>query len=147
MSDSRKSRKAAIPDPASDGPRVLARWMPDRRSFWQRTFYMAVIFGFVAVWTLYLLDNPYLWTAPLAAFIAVFGRAAYLKSEILAQGWVMTETTLNGPQGRIVPLASVAEVKSFLGDVVIVTRAGEKHLIKYPADPEPVVRRIKAALP
>ncbi|MGA0542066.1 hypothetical protein [Neotabrizicola sp. VNH66] len=130
---------------SSDAASVLADWRADPGIYWKNHLILAAVFAVLAAAVLWAIGNPHVWTGPLAAILAVFVRAAYLRSEALAARWTLTRAQLSGPQGRLVPLSSVAEVKIVLGDVLVVTRAGDKHLIKYLADPEAARAAIERA--
>lgn len=127
------------------GERVLAEWRADPGIYRRNTTVLAAILGAGAGLVLWAAGNPYPWTGPLAAILAVGLRALYLRSEALAESWRLTETRLLGPGGRIVPLSSLAGVKPFLGDLVLISRTGDKHLMKYLSDPAAVRARIDAA--
>ncbi len=77
--------------------------------------------------------------------IAIALRAFYLRSEIFAEEWRLTERRLLGPAGRIAPLSSIRLARPFFGAVQIVMQGGDKHLIKYQADPAAVVAQIMEA--
>jgi hypothetical protein len=76
---------------------------------------------------------------------AIGARAAYLAPEALADVWRLTDRRLIGPAGRIVPLPQVALARPFLGAVQVVTRTGDKHLMKYLANPAATAARILSA--
>ena len=69
-------------------------------------------------------------------------RAAYLASEALAETWRLTDRRLLGPGGRAIPLAQVQSARAFLGSVQVTTTSGDRHLIKYQADPAATANRI-----
>lgn len=140
-------RDSIHPTPAAleGDEKVVARFAADPATYWRSHAVMAVAGAVGAGVVLVLLGNPYPWTGPLAAILAVGLRALYLRSEALAESWRLTETRLLGPGGRIVPLSSLAGVKPFLGDLVLISRTGDKHLMKYLSDPAAVRARIDAA--
>ena len=127
------------------GEAVLADWRADAGIYRKNNTILAAVFAVGAGLVLWAMGNPWPWTGPLAAILAVGVRAAYLRSEVMAQGWRLTATRLLGPGGRIVPLSALAEVRPFFGDVLLITRAGDKHLMKYLADPAAVQARIQQA--
>ena len=90
-----------------------------------------------------MIGNADVWVGPVAAILAIGARAYYLRSEALGDRWRLTDRRLLGPGGRIVPLGQIEEVKTFLTDVVLVTRNGHKHLMKYFADPALVIAAIE----
>lgn len=135
----------AEPSPkAQEAP--LATFRPDAGRYWTAHAVMALVGGVGAGLILMALGNPDPWVGPVAAVLAIGIRALYLRSEVMAEVWVLTDQRLTGPGGRIIALSSLAQAKPFLGAVVLVTQAGEKHQIKYQADPAAVQARILAAL-
>ena len=132
------------PEPDAGEP-VLAEWRGDPAVYRKNNTILAAVFAVLAGAALVAIGNPYPWTGPLAAVLAVGLRAVYLRSEALGEGWRLTPARLLGPGGRIVPLSSLAEVRPFFGDVLLITRTGDKHLMKYLADGAAVRARIDAA--
>ncbi|WP_120632343.1 hypothetical protein [Ruegeria sp. EL01] len=88
-----------------------------------------------AMIVLWLIGNPYAWTGAPAGLAAIGFRAWYLASEELLAKWEMTETTLAGPGPRSVALDQIEAVNVMGSFVQVVTKGGDKHLIKYQADP------------
>jgi hypothetical protein len=56
-------------------------------------------------------------------------------SEQLGMVWKLTDTKLIGPDERVIPLANVADARTMLSALQVVTQTGDKYLIKYQADP------------
>jgi hypothetical protein len=63
----------------------------------------------------------------------------------MAEVWRLTDRRLLGPAGRVVPLPRLQTARPFLGAVQVTTTTGDKHLIKYQADPAAVAARLTAA--
>ena len=114
--------------------KIIATFAPDAGAYWKSHAVMAVVSGLAAGVVLVVLGNPSPWVGPLAAVLAVAVRALYLKSEALAEDWRMTNRRLLGPGGRIVPLSQIAQARSLLGAAQVITKGGDKHLIKYQSD-------------
>ncbi len=95
---------------------------------------------------LWLIGNPYVWTGAPAGLAAIGIRAWYLASEELVANWEMSGTTLTGPGPRNVPLNQIEAVKTMGSFVQIVTKGGDKHLIKYQADPAATKAAIERAI-
>jgi hypothetical protein len=131
--------------PLAEGEAVLAEFRADAGAYWRAHARLALFGAVLAGVVLVVIGNPTPWVGPVAAVPAIFLRAWYLKSEALAHRWRLTPTRLLGPGLRVVPRSSVASVRVLLGDVLVVTKAGEKHLIKYPADPASVVATLERA--
>jgi hypothetical protein len=124
---------------------VLAEWRADPGIYWKNHLILMAVFGVAAGLVLLWTGNPYPWAGPMAAILAVGIRAAYLRSEALSDRWRLTPRRLIGPGGRIIPLSAIREVRPLFGDVLIITLAGDKHLMKYMADAPGVISRIRAA--
>lgn len=133
------------PLPLAEGERLVATFRPDRGAFIRNNLIVAVILSLVAGSVLLLLGNPHAWTGPVAAGIAVAARASFLASEALAADWRLTDRRLLGPGGRAVRLADLAAVRPFFGDVLVITRGGDKHLLKYMANGPATAAAIRKA--
>ena len=124
---------------------LIATFRADLPTYWKSHAIMALIAGVVAGVALVYGGNPAPWVGPVAAVLAIGLRAAYLKSEVLAEEWRLTNRRLLGPGGRIAPLSSLKLARPFLGAVQLVMAGGDKHLIKYQADAAATVAAIMAA--
>ncbi|KUJ76385.1 hypothetical protein AVO45_11330 [Ruegeria marisrubri] len=120
---------------------------PDKGAYIRTNTWLAAGAMAGAMAVLWLIGNPYAWTGAPAGLAAVVVRAWYLASEELEAKWEMTATTLTGPGPRIVPLNQIEAVNTMGSFVQIVTKAGDKHLIKYQADPAATKTAIERALP
>lgn len=99
-----------------------------------------------AMAVLWLIGNPYVWTGAPAGLAAIGIRAWYLASEELNTSWEMTETLLTGPGPRKVALNQIEAVNVMGSFVQLVTKSGDKHLIKYQADPAATKAAIERAM-
>jgi hypothetical protein len=121
-----------------------------RTNAWLAAFAMAG--GMVILWAM---GNPHLWTGALGGLAAVALRAWYVSDEELALDWRLTPTHLEGPTRSFegaaaapawrMALADIAQVRTIGSFVQVVSVAGDKHLLKYLADPSGAVARIDAA--
>ena len=127
--------------------KIIADWRADPAIYWKNHMILAAVFAVAAYVVLWAIGNPFAWTGPVAAVLAVFARAAFLRSEYLNGVWQLSETQLKGPLGRLVPLSAIAEVKPLFGDVLVVTHSGDKHLMKYLTDPAAVIAQIQRTKP
>lgn len=128
--------------PLQDGETVRTEFRADRTAYWRSHLIMAVVLGAAAGLFLVWQGNPYPVAGPLGAVLAIGARAAYLASEALAEVWRLTDRRLLGPGGRSIPLAQIRSARAFLGAVQITTTAGDRHLVKYQADPAATAARI-----
>ncbi len=129
-----------------EGEKVQARFRADRGTYWRDNAMMGAVGiagAFVILALLGRIDQ-----AGIAAIGVVLGiglRAAYLASETLGNEWVLTDRRLLGPQGRIVLLLELETVRSLMSDVQIITKAGDKHLIKHQSDKAATIAAIEKA--
>lgn len=130
--------------PDADEP-VLAEFRADRASYWKGHVIMAVVLGTLAGLVLVWQGNPWPVMGPIGAALALAGRGVFLASEALSDVWRLTDRRLLGPSARVIPLSQIARARPFLGAVQVITRSGDKHLLKYMADAPAVAARIRAA--
>ena len=121
--------------PLLEGETVQAEFRADRLAYWRGHLILAVVLGGVAGLFLLWQGNPYPVAGPFGAAIAIGARAAFLASEALNEVWRLTDRRLLGPGGRAIPLPQVQSAKPLLGAVQVTTTTGDRHLIKYQADP------------
>lgn len=132
--------------PLDEGEVVQAEFLADRRRYW---YDHAVLGGIGAVLVTVVLiwmgKTDQIGIAIAAIALGMMARAAYFRSEAFARRWRLTQKRLIGPQGRAVMLLEIKAVRRLMGDVQIVTKMGDKHLIKHLSDAEAVVNAIEAA--
>ena len=132
--------------PLEPGEKVSQVFLPDLRRYWMDHMVLgglgAVLVSAVLVWLGKLDQIP---VAILAILIGMAARAAWFRSEAFARRWQLTDRRLIGPQGKQAMLLEIEMVRSLIGDVQIVTKAGDKHLIRHLAEAAPVVAAIEAA--
>ncbi|MFW2540994.1 hypothetical protein ACN2XU_00025 [Primorskyibacter sp. 2E107] len=126
-------------------PHTATEFLPDRRTYIQSHATLAALAMGGGMAILWLAGNPHVWTGAIGGLAAVALRGWYLIDEALAEVWTMDETTLHGPNGRIVPLAQIAKLRTLGSAVQIITRSGDKHLIKFQSAPKAVTARIESA--
>ena len=119
---------------------------PDKRAYVQTNLTLAAIAMAGAMLVLWLIGNPYVWTGAPAGLAAIGLRAWYLASEELNNTWELSDTTLTGPGPRVVALNQIEAVNTMGSFVQIVTKTGDKYLIKYQADPAATKAEIERAL-
>ncbi len=131
--------------PLDPNETLIATLKADSATYWRSHGIMALVAGVIAGVALVYGGNPAPWVGPVAAVLAIGLRAAYLKSEAMAEEWRLTNRRLLGPGGRIAPLSSLKLARPFLGAVQLVMAGGDKHLIKYQADAAATVAMIERA--
>lgn len=115
---------------------------PDPAAYLRAHAKMVIGGSIAAGLLLILIGNPHPWVGPVGALLAIGLRAAYLRSEVMAEVWTLTPTHLTGPGGRSIPRAQILQARPFLGAVQIVTTTGDKHLLRYLPDPAAAARAI-----
>ncbi|PZX24387.1 hypothetical protein H9N28_02025 [Rhodobacter capsulatus] len=132
--------------PLEPGEKVSQVFLPDLRRYWMDHLVLgglgAVLVSAVLVW---LGKTEQIPVAILAILIGMAARAAWFRSEAFARRWQLTDRRLIGPQGKQAMLLEIERVRSLIGDVQIVTKSGDKHLIRHLAEAAPVVAAIEAA--
>jgi len=125
---------------------LLEEYSPDKTRYWRDHGIIAVVLMALAGSVLWLIGSAYPAIGSLGAILAVAVRASYLASETLSMRWVLTNRRLILPGGvRSVPLLDIETVRTLLGDVQVISKSGDKHLLKHMADSEGVVSRLLAA--
>lgn len=119
---------------------------PDKGAYIRTNTWLAAVAMAGAMIVLWLIGNPYPWTGAPAGLAAIGLRAWYLASEELVATWQMTDTALTGPGPRKVALAQIETVNTMGSFVQIVTKSGDKHLIKYQANPAATKAAIERAM-
>ncbi len=127
------------------GEKLLREIASDRGRYWRDHAVLALLgmagLGVVLV----LIGSPYPAIGALGAPLAIGVRAAYLASEQLGNRWWLTDRRILLPGGRSVGLVELATVRRLMGDVQLITRAGDKYLLRHIARPAALVAEIDAA--
>jgi hypothetical protein len=132
--------------PLEPGEEVRATFLPDPARYTRDHVMLAALFiVLVGIAFIFLGKTNEIWVGALGVILAIGFRYVFFRSEVFARRWQLTDRRLIGPQGRQVRLTDVKEVRRLMGDVQIVTKGGDKHLIRYQADPQAVIARISGA--
>ncbi|MEM9552406.1 MAG: hypothetical protein AAGA05_14600 [Pseudomonadota bacterium] len=123
---------------------AVAEFRPDQNAYMRSHVWMAIAAMVAGVVVLRLIDNPHVWTGAPAGLLAIAVRGWYLASEELAVCWEIKDGVLAGAGNRV-PLAQIAQVRRIGSYVQVITDQGNKHLIKYQADPAATVAAIEKA--
>lgn len=135
---------APLPDLES-GERLLTSLHPDRARYWRDHGLMAVAGMVVAGAVLWAIGSPHVAIGSLGAVLALGVRGAYLASETLATVWHLTDRRLILPGNRTVWLREVDTARRLLGDLQIITGAGDKYLLRHMSDAPAAAAAILAA--
>lgn len=138
---------APVRDPPGlePGETLLATWRPDPGRYWRDHGVLAAVGAAGAGAVLWALSVPQPGFGVLGAALAVGVRAAWLRGETLALAWHLTDRRLLLPGGRAVALLEIETQRRLLGDVQLITRSGDKHLLKHIADADAVLARLGEA--
>lgn len=127
------------------GEKFLREIGSDRQTYWRDHGVMAVLGMGIVGMVLSIIGSDHVAIGSFGAVIALAVRGAYLYSEQMKFRWVLTNMRLIGPGGRAVMLLELEHVRKLFGDVQIVTRTGDKHLMKHVKDAPALVAEIEAA--
>lgn len=125
--------------------KVLQNFTADRATYIRSSAWLAagaMSFGMIALWAM---GNPYVWTGAVGGLAAIGVRTAYLMSEELAARWDLTNQRVLGPGTKSIRLNEIKELNTLGAVVQIVTHSGDKHLIKFQADPAATIAAIQSA--
>lgn len=117
----------------------------DRVTYIRDHAWMAAIAMAAGMIILWAMDNPHVWTGAVGGLAAIGIRGWYMMSEELGHRWQLTATRLTGPAERNIALSDIKALNRILSAVQVVTKNGDKHLIKYQTDTAETIRRIDAA--
>jgi len=132
------------PRALADGEHLVAEFPADRATYLRDHAAMAALAMGGAMFILWWVDNPHVWTGAIAGLAAISIRGWYLQSEELTVTWLLTDSRLLGPPGRTAMLRDITKARGLGSAVQIVMKNGDKHLIKYQADKAAVINRIDA---
>lgn len=113
---------------------VRQSFHPDRATYYRDHAWMAagaMALGMIVLWAM---GNAHVWTGAVGGLAAVAIRAFYVASDELGARWDLTNLRLLGPQTRAIRLGEIKELRTLGSAVQVVTRSGDKHLLKYQAD-------------
>ena len=119
----------------ADGETLIARFTGSRTTYIKEHVMLAAIGAVGATGVLMLMGNPHAWTGAVGALLAIVVRGVYVASEQIGMTWQLTDRRLITPTGMSVRRADIAKVRTIFSAAQVVTRKGEKFMIKYQADP------------
>ena len=125
----------------------MIEFRADKTTYIRSHAVMTALAMAVGMSVLWMMGNPHVWTGAVGGFAAVAVRGWYMASETLDETWVLTGKGLKGPYQRYAALEDIVKLRTIAGAVQVVTDKGDKHLIKYQANPQSVIEAIKDALP
>jgi hypothetical protein len=128
----------------ADGETLVARFTGDRTTYAKEHVMLAAIGSVGAAGILIAMGNPHYWTGPVGAVFAIAVRGFYVASEQVGMTWQLTDRRLITPAGVTVPRSEIDKVRVIFSAAQVITRSGEKYMIKYLANPRAVADTIMA---
>jgi len=132
--------------PLGEGEHVLHSFQADRMTYWRDHAWMALAAMVLGMLILWLIGNPHVWTGAVGGLAAIVLRGGYIASDELGIRWDLTDRRLLGPHTRAIALRDIAQVRRLGSAVQVISRAGDKYLLKYQADGAATESAIKAAM-
>jgi len=124
----------------------MTTFTADRTAYIRSHAWMAALAMAAGMMILWVMGNPHVWTGAIGGLAAIILRGWYLMSEEIAVVWTLSDTSMTGPAERNIPLTQIERVRTMGSYVQVVTKSGDKHLIKYQADPAATARTIEREL-
>lgn len=122
------------------------RFHPDRRTWVRGQIRLTLLAMIGAMLVLKLIGDPNIWIGAVAGMAAIGLRSWYLASEEMAAVWEIDGDTISGPLERRIPLDQINKLRILGSFVQIITKTGDKHLIKYQANPAATRTVIQTAI-
>lgn len=123
----------------------MTTFTADRTAYIRSHAWMAALAMAAGMLILWVMGNPHIWTGAIGGLAAIILRGWYLASEELTVVWTLSDTALTGPAERNIPLTQIERVRTMGSYVQVVTTSGDKHLIKYQADPAATMVAVQRA--
>lgn len=101
----------------------------------------AAMAGGMAV--LWATGSPHIWTGAVGGLAAIALRSWYLAFEELTHEWRLSSVMLQGPNRRVVTVGEIVSIRGMGSSVQVVTKLGDKHLIKYNANVPEVMAELR----
>ncbi len=127
------------------GEKLEQSFQADRGAYIRDHTWMAAIAMAVRMVVLWVIGNPHVWTGAIGGLAAIGVRGFYVASDELGVRWGLTNMRLLGPQTRAVDLGQVKDVRTLASAVQVITKTGDKYLLKYQSDRSATKAAILAA--
>jgi hypothetical protein len=134
-------RDMSLPSLA-DGETLVASFTGNRTTYVKEHVMLAAIGSVGAVAVLMAMGNPHAWTGIVGAIAAIGVRGVYVASEQVGMTWQLTDRRLITPGGKGIARSDIEKVRTIFSAAQVVTRSGDKYMIKYQADPAGVADTI-----
>jgi hypothetical protein len=127
------------------GEKVLLDIRSDKGTYWRDHGVMAVLGMLGAGVVLWVIGSPHVAIGSLGAVLALIVRGLWLYSEQMQFHWVLTDRRMIGPGGRTIFLLELDNVRRLFSDIQLITKTGDKFLMKHNAQADALVAQINAA--
>lgn len=129
----------------ADGETLLARFTGNRMTYIKEHVMLAAIGSVGAAGVLVAMGDPNYWVGPIGAVLAIAVRGVYVASEQVGMTWQLTDRRLISPTGMGVHRSEIERARVIFSAAQVITRSGEKYMIKYQSDPKSVADTIMTA--
>ncbi len=119
----------------AEGETLITTFTGSRPTYIKEHVMLAAIGSVGAVIVLMAMGNPHAWTGVVGAVLAIGIRGVYVASEQIGMTWHLTDRRLITPAGMSVLRGDIEKVRTIFSAAQVVTRKGDKFMIKYQADP------------
>ncbi len=119
----------------ADDETLIARFTGSRTTYVKEHVMLAAIGAVGATGILMAMGNPHAWTGAVGALLAIAVRGVYVASEQIGMTWQLTDKRLIAPTGMSVRRSDIEKVRTIFSAAQVITRSGDKFMIKYQADP------------
>lgn len=126
------------------GETRIASFTGDKATYIKEHVLLAMIAAVGGVAILMAIGNPFPWTGAVGGIAAIAVRGFYVASEQIGMTWTLTERAVISPAGLRIPRADIDKVNTIFSAAQIVTKTGDKYMLKYQADPQEVKRTIES---
>ncbi|MBV7377370.1 hypothetical protein [Maritimibacter dapengensis] len=127
------------------GEEVLATFTGNMTTYIKEHVMLAAIGSVLAVALLMVLGNEHAWTGVVGAVAAIAVRGIYVASEQVGMTWTLTNRRVISPAEVPIPLSEIEKVRTIFSAAQIVTRSGDKYMLKYQTDPKETAATIEGA--
>ena len=116
------------------GEKLIASFSGNRTTYIKEHVMLAALGSVLMSGVLMYMGNPHAWTGIVGAVGAIAVRGFYVAKEQLGFTWHLTNRRLIGPTGSAISLTNVDKVNTIFSAAQVVTRTGDKYLLKYQED-------------
>ncbi|WP_371169451.1 hypothetical protein [Aliiroseovarius sp. 2305UL8-7] len=116
------------------GEQLLESFSGNLRTYVKEHVLLAALGSVLMSGILIFMGNPHAWTGVVGAVAAIAVRGLYVAKEQLGFTWYLTNIRVIGPGDRSIVLENIDKVNVIFTAAQIVTRTGDKYMLKYQAD-------------